>query len=62
MANAFGIIFANIHDNALPQLTRNRTLGAVPIGGRYRLIDFILSDMVNSGMKPTKVVENGGYF
>jgi len=61
MANAFGIIFANIHDDALPQLTRNRTLGAVPIGGRYRLIDFILSDMVNSGITSVGVIARNNY-
>lgn len=61
MANAFGIIFANIHDEALPQLTRTRTLGAVPIGGRYRLIDFILSDMVNSGISSVGVIARNNY-
>ncbi len=61
MANAFGIIFANIHDDALPQLTRNRTLGAVPLGGRYRLIDFILSDMVNSGISSVGVIARNNY-
>jgi glucose-1-phosphate adenylyltransferase len=61
MSNAFGIIFANIHDEALPQLTRNRTLGAVPLGGRYRLIDFILSDMVNSGITPVGVIARNNY-
>lgn len=59
--NAFGIIFANIHDGSLPQLTRNRTLGAVPIGGRYRLIDFILSDMVNSGITDVGVIARNNY-
>ncbi len=61
MANAFGIIFANIHDDALPQLTRNRTLGAVPFGGRYRLIDFILSNMVNSGISSVGVIARNNY-
>ena len=61
MSNAFGIIFANIHDEALPQLTRNRTLGAVPLGGRYRLIDFILSDMVNSGITSVGVIARNNY-
>lgn len=61
MANAFGIIFANIHDDALPQLTRNRTLGAVPLGGRYRLIDFILSDMANSGISSVGVIARNNY-
>lgn len=61
MSNAFGIIFANIHDEALPQLTRNRTLGAVPLGGRYRLIDFILSDMANSGITSVGVIARNNY-
>lgn len=61
MANAFGIIFANIHDDALPQLTRNRTLGAVPFGGRYRLIDFILSNMANSGISSVGVIARNNY-
>lgn len=61
MSNAFGIIFANIHDEALPQLTRNRTLGAVPLGGRYRMIDFILSDMANSGITSVGVIARNNY-
>lgn len=61
MANAFGIIFANSHDDALSQLTRNRTLGAVPLGGRYRLIDFILSNMVNSGISSVGVIARNNY-
>ena len=61
MVNAYGIIFANIHDDALPQLTRNRTLGAVPFGGRYRLIDFILSNMVNSGISSVGVIARNNY-
>ena len=61
MSNAFGIIFANIHDEALPQLTRHRTLGSVPFGGRYRLIDFILSDMVNSGITSVGVIARNNY-
>lgn len=61
MANAFGIIFANIHDRELPQLTRNRTLGAVPLGGRYRMVDFILSDMVNSGISSVGIIARNNY-
>ena len=47
---AVGLIFSNIHDNTIPEVTRSRTLGSVPFGGRYRLIDFTLSSMVNSGI------------
>ena len=58
---AVGLIFSNIHDNTIPELTRNRTLGSVPFGGRYRLIDFTLSSMVNSGISKIGVVTHNNY-
>lgn len=45
-----GIINLNDSHNFLKELTKGRPLAALPFGGRYRLIDFILSNMVNSGM------------
>ena len=36
--------------NDLREITEHRTVGAVPLGGRYRIIDFMLSNMVNSGI------------
>ncbi len=50
MKDVLGII--NLHENEelLKELTRQRPLAAVPFGGRYRLIDFVLSNMVNSGI------------
>ncbi|ECD6517433.1 glucose-1-phosphate adenylyltransferase, partial [Salmonella enterica subsp. enterica] len=45
-----GIIDATTHKEDLEELTSHRTLAALPIGGRYRLIDFVLSNMVNSGI------------
>ena len=47
MAKAAGIIFSNLHDSSLPELTSKRTMASVPFGCRYRLIDFALSNMVN---------------
>ncbi|MGV3240434.1 hypothetical protein ACEF17_09920 [Streptococcus hyovaginalis] len=44
-----GIIDATTHKEDLEELTSHRTLAALPIGGRCRLIDFVLSNMVNSG-------------
>lgn len=51
MFNVLGIINAIDNEQNLMELTENRTLAAVPTGGRYRLIDFPLSNMVNAGIK-----------
>ncbi len=56
-----GLIFANIHDNTIPELTRTRTMASVPFGARYRLIDFMLSNMVNSGITKVGVIANNNY-
>lgn len=58
---AAGLIFANIHDGSLPELTRVRNMASVPFGGRYRLIDFALSNMVNSGVTRVGVVTHYNY-
>ncbi len=58
---AVGLIFSNIHDNNIPELTKMRTLGSVPFGGRYRLIDFALSSMVNSGISKIGIVTHNNY-
>ena len=56
-----GIIFSNIHDNNIPELTRNRTMASVPFGCRYRLIDFTLSNMVNSNISNVSVITHYNY-
>lgn len=56
-----GIIFSNTHDDIITQLTEKRTLGSVPFGGRYRLIDFPLSNMVNSGIYEVGVITKYNY-
>ena len=46
-----GIIFAEIYgSDELNALTYDRNMAAIPFGGRYRLADFTLSNMVNSRM------------
>lgn len=59
--NALGIIFSNVHDNNVPELTMNRTVGAIPFAGRYRLIDFALSSMVNSGITHVGCITKRNY-
>lgn len=58
---AVGIVFSNIHDNSVPELVRQRTIGSVPFCGRYRLIDFALSNMVNSGIDTVGVITKKNY-
>ncbi|MPL69268.1 Glycogen biosynthesis protein GlgD [bioreactor metagenome] len=45
-----GVINLYESEELLQELTRHRPLAALPFGGRYRLIDFVLSNMVNSGI------------
>ncbi|MGN1051450.1 MAG: sugar phosphate nucleotidyltransferase, partial [Acutalibacteraceae bacterium] len=59
--NVLGIIFANINDEVIPQLTNHRTLASVPFGGKYRLIDFPLSNMSNSGINNVGVITESNY-
>ncbi|MCL2070630.1 MAG: glucose-1-phosphate adenylyltransferase subunit GlgD [Oscillospiraceae bacterium] len=59
--NVAGIIFANMHDSTITDLTKLRTMGSVPFGGRYRLIDFPLSNMVNSGISSVGVITKSNY-
>lgn len=59
--NAIGIIFANLHEKNLSELTASRTIGSVPFGCRYRLIDFALSNMVNSGITDVRVATQSNY-
>ena len=61
MGNVLGLIFANMHDMTVGELTKNRTMGSVLFGGRYRLIDFPLSNMVNSGITAVGVITKDNY-
>src|SRR5262245_31894421 len=50
------IILAGGEGTRLMPLTLDRAKPAVPIGGRYRLVDFVLSNFVNSGILKIKVL------
>ncbi|GFI56392.1 glycogen biosynthesis protein GlgD [Clostridiales bacterium] len=58
---AAGLIFSNIHDQSVPQMTATRTMASLPFGGRYRLVDFALSNMVNSGITKVGIVTHNNY-
>ena len=56
-----GIIFSYEKRSGLRELTEARMPASVPFGGRYRLVDFILSSMVNAGITDVGVVLQGNY-
>ena len=59
--NMTGIIFSEMYSDALNQLTCERNMAAIPFGGRYRLVDFVLSNMVNSGITNVGVLAKQHY-
>lgn len=59
--SAIGVIFSNIHDENIPELSRQRTMGSLPYGGRYRLIDFALSNLVNAGITTVGIITKNNY-
>ncbi len=58
---AMGIIFSNIYDSSLGELTNHRTVASLPFGGRYRQIDFPLSNMSNSGIYKIGIITKYNY-
>jgi ADP-glucose pyrophosphorylase len=51
MDRVLAIVMAGGAGERLQPLTRERCKGAVPFGGKFRLIDFPLSNCVNSGLR-----------
>ena len=62
MGNVLGLIFANMHEENLPELTKARAMASVPFGARYRLVDFPLSSMVNSGITQVGIITQAKYY
>jgi glucose-1-phosphate adenylyltransferase len=50
------MVLAGGKGTRLSPLTRNRAKPAVPFGGKYRIVDFVLSNLVNSGVYSTYVL------
>jgi glucose-1-phosphate adenylyltransferase len=56
MAKILAMILAGGEGRRLDPLTRDRAKPAVPFGGRYRIVDFVLSNFANSGVLRMKVL------
>ena len=61
MASTVGVIFSSINEENVPELTRVRSMGSIPYGGRYRMVDFALSNMVNSGITTVGMITKNNY-
>ena len=57
--NVMGIIFAN--DVAVDALTEKRTMASLPFGGRYRQVDFHLSNLAAAGIRHVGIVSRSNY-
>ncbi|MCI8653561.1 MAG: glucose-1-phosphate adenylyltransferase subunit GlgD [Angelakisella sp.] len=60
-SKVLGIVFSDMHDDKMGDLTMVRTMGSVPYGGRYRLVDFALSNMVNAGIRDVGMLTKSNY-
>ena len=59
--DALGIIFPNSYDNQVPELCNERLMASIPFASRYRMIDYILSSMVNCGIDNISVIVRKNY-
>lgn len=60
-SDALGVIFPNAYDGLTPELVSRRTMASIPFGGRYRMIDFMLSSMANAGISNISIVVKRNY-
>jgi len=57
--NVMGIVFAN--DATLDALTTKRTMASLPFGGRYRQVDFALSNLAFAGVRHVGIISRHNY-
>ncbi len=61
MSDVLGVIYTGDNDHYLQELAQSRSIAAMPIYARYRLIDFFLSNLVNSGVRNVGVITQKNY-
>ena len=57
--NVMGIIFTN--DATMGELTNKRTMASIPFGGRYRHVDFALSNLTCAGVRHVGIISRHSY-
>lgn len=60
--NAFCLLFTDLFSNEnIGAISEHRNVASLPFGGRYRLIDFILSSLVNASVPNVGVIARNNY-
>lgn len=59
--DVLGFVFSDSLEGKIPELAASRTTSSIPIGGKYRLIDFVLSNMSNSGINNVGIVAKSNF-
>ena len=57
--NVMGFIFTN--DATMGELTTKRTMASIPFGGRYRQVDFALSNLAGAGVRHIGIISRHSY-
>ncbi len=60
-ADVLGVLFPNSYDSLVPELVNERLMASIPFGGRYRIVDFVLSSMVNCGIDNISLIVRRNY-
>jgi glucose-1-phosphate adenylyltransferase len=61
MKNTLGIIISFDNEDDMRELAEHRPVSSIPFGGRYRVIDFMLSNFVNSGCHQVGILMRDKY-
>lgn len=61
MKETMAIFYTSKDEFSMRELSSNRSVTAIPVAARYRLVDFQLSNLVNSGIRKVGVLMQGRY-
>jgi len=59
--DALGLVFSNVRDKNVSELTEDRIMASLPFGGRYTLLDFALSNLANAGISKIGCIVRNNY-
>jgi len=61
MNDVMAVVYTSKDDLTLRELTSQRAVAAIPVAGRYRIIDFTLSNLVNSSVRNVGIIAQKNY-